>query len=164
MTTTADHTDELVPYNDGTPIFDTPLVTNYDVMAQQAIDAQRARYADEDRYRDYADEDRYRDYQGRTEYCWCSPGRGQFFDRYRDAQSAAEYYPEWPEPVTFERWVPEPEPVMSTELVVIPKPVLDPVEVIPVPKRLRMQLGLAGVLAITACVFVVDLVAAALRY
>jgi hypothetical protein len=56
------------------------------------------------------------------------------------------------------------EPEVSKELAVIPKPELEVIEVIPEPKRSRVrQLAVIGALAVTACTFVFDIAAVALR-
>lgn len=97
-------------------------------------------------------------------YCYCSPGRGMFFDRDSAGRRRAyiDRLMEWPEPVIYTSWVPEPEPVpvMSKELVVIPKPVLDPVEIIPAPKVRAPKLALLGCSMIAVLAFVADVAAA----
>ena len=88
---------------------------NY-VMAQRVIDEQRrVRQIEEDRERmaqarmQYIEPwgSGYSDHLGRRSYCYCSPGRGMFFDRHNEAEYAAHLM-EWPEPVTFTRWDPTP--------------------------------------------------------
>lgn len=154
-------------------------------FAQQVIDAQRARYAAEDRERDFYGAPYYSPYGDRDWYCYCSPSRGGFFREQGLAQVRRDFQRALAddmrvmamspnpifEPVTYQRWDP-PEVTArlmepSTELAVVPKP--EPhvitLEMIPEPKRSRLpKVGLAGVLALTAAAFVFDLVVAALHY
>lgn len=102
------------------------------------------------------------DYPG--SYCYCSPSRGMLFGgQYRRADHyealshmelignriSAGTAPTVTHNELEPRW--EAEPVVpSKELAVIPKPVLDPVEVIPAPKRWARALLGCGALAVIA--------------
>lgn len=77
-------------------------------------------------------------------YCYCSPGRGMFFERWGEARMEQFVSPE---PVTCHTWTPEPAPVMSKELAVIqsaPNPLIPEPEPEPEPVNSFMPI-LAGI-------------------
>jgi len=104
------------------------------------------------------------DYPG--SYCYCSPSRSMFFDShrggdyYRDAltmdldalmmELGNRILARTDPTVTHNEPEPRGEAEPSKELAVTPKPVLDPVEVIPAPKRRALALLSCGALAVLA--------------
>ena len=108
---TPDIEDEI-PYNDGGMIHgalvirtEQPPVPTGAELYQAIVDAVAEIHRQALTYGET-----YRDHQGRTEYCYCSPGRGDWF---RMAASS------WPEPIIFQRWDPPLPPMSSKELAVI---------------------------------------------